>query len=266
MNYQNLHTHTTYCDGKLSAEEMVQAALRNGGGSLGFSEHSYVFFDEEYSMSLADIPLYIAEINALKEKYAGQIEIFLGIEQDIFTPSVPVGLDYVIGSIHHVEHEGGHITVDTSFEGLQQIRDEHFGGDIYAVAESYYSTIAEIAEKTEADIVGHFDLIAKQNNGGRLFDESHPRYIKSALAAMDRILASCKVFELSTGNMYRYKALTPYPSEFLLRELCKRGGEIILSSDSHDANSLYYKFDEMRELARSCGFKHIKRLTKDGFV
>ena len=41
MKYlQNLHTHTTYCDGKNTAEEMVQKAIELGFRSLGFSGHA----------------------------------------------------------------------------------------------------------------------------------------------------------------------------------------------------------------------------------
>ena len=39
------------------------------------------------------------------------------------------------------------------------------------------------------------------------------------------------------------------------RALAQRGGEIILSSDSHDGASLCYKFAEAAELAKACGFK-----------
>ena len=264
--YQNLHTHTTYCDGELSVEDMIQAAIQRGGASIGFSEHSYVPFDEEYSMSLEDIPSYISEVNALKEKYTGTIEIFLGLEMDYFTENIPGGLEFIIGAVHHVEKEGHHITVDGWAEHLAKINNKYFGGDYYAMVESYYATVAVMVEKTKADIVGHFDLIAKNNNNGCMFDETHPRYVKAALDAMDRVLASCKIFEVNTGAMFRRGNSNPYPSKQLLKELQKRGGEIILSSDSHTADSLYCKYDEMIELIKSCGFKYIKRLTKTGFI
>ena len=53
MKYlQNLHTHTTYCDGRNTAEEMVQKALSLGFTSIGFSGHSYMSFSPTYSMSV----------------------------------------------------------------------------------------------------------------------------------------------------------------------------------------------------------------------
>jgi len=142
----------------------------------------------------------------------------------------------------------------------------HFSGDYYEMTESYYETMAGLITKTGADIVGHFDLIAKNNDNGSMFDEMHPRYIRAALSAMEQILETCRIFEINTGAMYRKGKAEPYPSIFLLKELQKRGAEVILSSDSHDADSLYHKFDEMVELVKSCGFRYIKRLTKDGFV
>ena len=35
MRYSNFHTHTTFCDGKNTAEEMVRAAITAGCPALG---------------------------------------------------------------------------------------------------------------------------------------------------------------------------------------------------------------------------------------
>ena len=36
------HSHTYYCDGKNSPEEMVQSAVDNNFTALGFSGHAYI--------------------------------------------------------------------------------------------------------------------------------------------------------------------------------------------------------------------------------
>ena len=264
--YQNLHTHTTYCDGSLTPEAMIKAAIGKGLKSIGFSEHSYVAFDTYYSMSPDLTGEYVSEVRTLREKYKDSIEIFLGLEQDYLTGGAPDGLDFIIGTAHYVEKEGEFISIDSGAKHQNSMVGEHFGGDYYLLAEKYFSVMADIVRKTNADIVGHFDLAAKYNFGGRLFDETHPRYVRAALDAMDEILKDCKIFEVNTGAMFRFNKPDPYPSVFLLKELKKRGGEVILSSDSHDAESLCFKFYEMQELLKSCGFTSIKRLTKDGFI
>jgi len=245
---------------------MVIAAIQKGGGSIGFSEHSFVTFDPEYSMKLEDTPSYISEVNALKKKYKDSIDVYLGIEMDYFTEKTPDCMEYIIGTVHHVEKDGNYITIDGPAEHLHKMAAKYFDRDYYVMAESYYETVAKVVPKTGADIIGHFDLIAKNNVDGSMFDEMHPRYIDAAINAMEQVLKECRLFEINTGAMYRRGASAPYPAIHLLKELQKRGGEIILSSDSHAAESLYYKFDEMRELIKSCGFKYIKRLTYNGFI
>jgi histidinol-phosphatase (PHP family) len=201
----------------------------------------------------------------LKEKYGGEIELYFGIEQDYYSDGPPVGFDFVIGSVHYLKVGDKFVSVDDGPRSQKLAVDTFFGGDYYAFAEEYYATLADIA-KTGADIVGHFDIVTKYNFSGSLFDETHPRYIDAALGAMDEILKKNKLFEVNTGAMYRLGKPEQYPSTFLLRELRKRGGEVILSSDSHDAESICWKFDEMRELLVACGFKYAKRLTQNGFV
>ena len=263
---QNIHAHTVYCDGRLTVEEMVDAAIHKGCDSFGFSGHSYAPFDSNHCMSQENTQRYILEIKQLKLKYAEQIELFLGIEQEFHSVQMPEGFDFVIGAVHYIRKRDILVCVDGGEKAQKLECDVNYGGNYYAMAEDYFETIANVVGKTNADLIGHFDLITKYNFSGCQFDETHPRYVNAALAAMDEILKTCKLFEVNTGAMYRFGKPEPYPSAFLLKELCKRGGEAILSSDSHDAESICFKFDEMKELLKTCGFKYIKRLTKNGFV
>ena len=43
----NLHSHTTYCDGKESVESMIQAAIAKDFVRLGFSGHVFNDFRPE---------------------------------------------------------------------------------------------------------------------------------------------------------------------------------------------------------------------------
>ena len=56
----NFHTHTTYCDGKETAEQMVQAAIAKGFTRLGFSGHGFNDFrpedQEVWCMRPEDVP------------------------------------------------------------------------------------------------------------------------------------------------------------------------------------------------------------------
>ena len=82
----NVHTHTRYSDGRDSAEEMVQAALRLGFHTLGFSEHGPADYDGA-AMPADRAEEYRAEIARLKRAYAGQIDLLLGVEHDWLSPA-----------------------------------------------------------------------------------------------------------------------------------------------------------------------------------
>ena len=267
MAYSNFHNHTTYCDGKNTAEEMVLGAIERGYRAFGISEHSYttVPFDKG-NLTAESMPLYFTEMQKLREKYANKIEILIGIEQDALGGLPTTGADYVIGSTHFVCPNGEYRYVDDGTDGQIETVTSIYGGDWNAFAEEYFRLESQVALITNCNIVGHFDLINKNNAGDRLFDTAHPRYRAAAIDAMSELLKSCNVFEVNTGAMYRVGNTNPYPAPWLLRELLARGGEVILSGDSHNTESLGYKFPEMEELLRAVGFKHRKTLTRSGFV
>ena len=96
----NYHTHTTFCDGTASLEEMVLSAIDRGFKVIGFSGHSCTAYDGCYCMSLDGTRKYKDEIKRLRLKYAGKILILCGIEQDFGSDEPIDDYDYVIGSVH----------------------------------------------------------------------------------------------------------------------------------------------------------------------
>ena len=263
---QNLHTHTTLCDGKNAPEEMVRGALRLGMDALGFSGHAPLAGQEDWTMAAGDVPRYRGEVRRLQEAYAGRLEIFLGLEQDYFSPPPGGGWDYLIGSVHCVERAGRLLAVDYLPEDLKCSVSQYYGGDWYALAEDYYRLVGGVAERTGCQIVGHFDLLTKFNEGDRLFDTGHPRYVNAALAALDRLAGHGVIFEINTGAMSRGYRSAPYPAPALLRAMRQRDLPICITSDSHSAATLLHAFDAAEGLAWECGYREKMVLTRAGFV
>ncbi len=249
------HLHTSWCDGASTPAEMAEAALASGLDALGFSGHSYTFFDESWCMSPAGTAEYRREIEALREAYAGKLEILCGVEQDYYSLESTAGYDYVIGSVHYVWGGGAFLPVDESPEHLRAGAEKAFGGDIYAFAEAYFDTVSRITEIPGCRVVGHFDLIAKFNEQEPLFDEGHPRYIAAWQAAAEKLLNSGLPFELNTGAIARGYRSVPYPAPPILRYLAERGARFLLSSDSHRPETLCFGFDRWRRELLSLGGK-----------
>lgn len=243
----DLHTHTNYCDGKNTPEEMLLSAIEKGLTTYGFSEHGYTAFDLSYCLTPKKTELYKAEIKALKEKYKDKIEIRLGIELDAFSDHDTSDYDYVIGSCHYVTKNGVYRTIDEKESELEAICNEWYGGDYYAFAEDYFKGVASLASK-KIDIVGHFDLITKFNEGGKHFDTSHPRYLVAAKSAIDALLPLGVPFEINTGAISRGYRTEPYPAKNLIDYIREKGGTLILSSDTHSKDNIAFQFDRWEHL------------------
>ncbi len=254
MIKNDFHTHTSYCDGRSTAEEIVQAAVGKGMECIGFSGHALTSFDTEWCMSLDGMRRYVEEIQRLKEAYRDRIRIFLGAEWDYYSDGPRDSLEYTIGSVHYIEKDGVRKTVDESPEAFAGLVKEWYDGDYYAAAENYYASVGDVLSKTGADIVGHFDLITKFNEGGRLFDETHPRYREAWQQAADRLIPYGRPFEINTGAMSRGYRSTPYPSAEIMDYIASRGGKFILSSDSHHTSTLLYDFPAWEKYARERGY------------
>ena len=238
MERKDLHVHTTFSDGKNTPEEMVLAAIEAGLAVIGFSDHSHTAFDESWCMSVDSTAAYRAEIARLKAKYAGEICVLCGVEQDYYSELPPDGFDYVIGSVHYIKADGDYIPVDESAQIMHDAAQRFFGGDIYALIEKYYRTVADVVHKTGADIIGHFDLICKFNEQTPFFDEHHPRYVNAWQSAADALLQTEKPFEINSGAVLRGYKTVPYPSAEIQEFLCSRGAAFVDSSDSHNTAAL----------------------------
>lgn len=255
----DLHTHTVYCDGKNTPEEMVRAALDAGLECIGFSGHGYAPYDTDACMTREGEAAYRAEIAALREKYAGRIRILLGIERDYWSEEEPWPYDYVIGSVHYVKKDGAMLCVDNTPEVSQAGVDGYFGGDWYAFAEAYFATVADVVNRTRCQIIGHFDLIAKFNEKEPRFDPDHPRYVAAWRAALDRLLPSGVPFEINTGAISRLWRTEPYPDAAMRRYIMERGGRFVLSSDSHSDKTLCFGFERWKNLG-DCLIKSVDEL------
>ena len=258
---QNLHTHTQFCDGENTAEEMVQQAIDNGFKSLGFSSHGFVGSFSQYSLTEEKTKLYVEEITRLKKKYAGIIDIFMGLEFDYYTLDDAYKYDYTIGSVHYYKPNNDTVySLDIkSPEKLKQTIDNVFEGDPLKLAKKYYELVADLPNKFgKIDIVGHFDLLLKSNDGCNIIDTDNKVYRSYVKETLRALMGKVKVFEVNTGAIARGIKTVPYPQDWVLKEIKDLGGKIVLSSDCHVAKKMTFWFNEGVEFVKSCGFNELQ--------
>jgi len=257
VKWSDLHVHTTLSDGVHTMEDMVRRAAERGFCSIGFSDHSYTAFDLRYCMKPEQYEAYHREIRRLKAAYQGQIEIYAGLEYDGYTQLENRGdYDYLIGDCHYIQTADGFHSVDHAKDEQWAAIESCFGGDTMAYARAYFETYVERTRLNRPDILGHFDLCAKFG----FMPEESPAYRDLATQALLACLEVTSIVELNTGAIARQVRALPYPAPFLWNELKAHGGQVVLSSDAHRAETLGFYFAEAIELLKAAGFDHVVAL------
>ncbi len=253
MILSDLHVHTNFCDGKNSPEEMVVSAIKKGVKTLGLVVHAYTFFDDSYCVPKERIASFIDEMKFLKEKYKEQIKLLCGVEIDYFSDMDTHGFDYVIGSLHYFYKNGKYYSVDHAEKYFVENVENAFGGDYYSACENYFENLSGYAVRHNPDYIGHFDLVRKFNNGNKLFDENNSRYLKARNNALEKLIALNKPFEINVGGIARGYQDFPYPCQEVIELIKDKGGRFILTSDSHNVDSIGFQFDKWMKILKDKG-------------
>ena len=239
-NLTNYHSHSLYCDGRANMEDFIRFALSEGFTSYGFSSHAPLPFSTAWTMEWDAMDDYLAEFHRLKAKYAGQIELYIGLEIDYLNeesnPSVvrfrELPLDYRIGSVHLLYDDKGEIVdVDVTADKFCRVVDKHFNGDLVRVVHLYYDRLMRMVELGGFDIVGHADKMhynASAYHPG-LLDESW--YDALIQGYFDAIARKGYIVEINTKSYLELG--TFYPNERYFPVLLEKGIRVQVNSDSH---------------------------------
>lgn len=259
----NYHTHTSFCDGKNTPEEIVLYAIEKGFSSIGFSGHGYTPFDVRYCMK--DMTEYIKEITRLKDKYGKKIEIYCGVEEDAFSYVERENFDYIIGSSHYFYIQDKYYSIDSGYDYFKKCF-EMFNNNALKFSETYFSTFVSYIRERKPDIVGHFDIITKYDEVSPQIFLNNRKYFKIAEKYLKIAAETDLIFEINTGAMARGIRTAPYMEERLLYILKEKESKLILSSDSHSVDTLNAYFDDAKCLLKDIGFNYVYELCKGEFI
>lgn len=275
MKYiSNIHTHTTYCDGKNTIEENILMAINKGFISIGFSGHSHFDYDIS-SMSVANTIKYLEDIKKYKEVYKDKIEVYAGIEGDYYSnlskdTDIEMGLDYRIGSVHFIEDdEGNYYPIDNSEDKF--IYALNYFSDIKEIAKRYYNNIIKMIKTQKPDIIGHLDLIRKYNKNNKYFNV----YDKWHIDLIDNVLLAIKdynknnglmMIEINTGKVKEDNLKAYYPNDLTIKRILELDIPIIVNTDCHVADRLDNYYIDMIDILREVGFSSIKMLINNNFI
>ncbi|MDE5899217.1 MAG: histidinol-phosphatase [Treponemataceae bacterium] len=268
----NYHTHTAFCDGIGTPEEIAAAAAKKQFDILGFSSHSMHPFAGSWHIPPRAHADYAAAVRAVAETYRGQLDILCGFEADyipgICRPSMDdyaaFRPDYLIGSVHYIVARDGHFCADDPAEGVAEGIRRHFRGDARAAVCTYFSLQREMLAGGGFAIWGHPDLIRIRNAALRLFNESDSWYRNELKATARAARKAGVIAEINTGAINRGAMDDVYPSADFLQMLHAEGVPVTVNSDAHAADQLDGAFCRAFRAAEAAGYRETAYLAADG--
>jgi histidinol-phosphatase (PHP family) len=265
-----LHTHTLFCDGHDDVETCCRRAWEKGLVSLGFSAHAPIAqktgIFSDWHLPDDRLQEYLDTVREARRRWRGKLRVYLGLEADYIGGLTgpadrdyrDLGLDYLIGSVHYlIPPRSAPFTVDGSREELDRGLQEGFGGSGEALMHCYWDQVAAMIRAGGFDILGHADLIKKNNrpSGAAFFDPRDPGCLRrtAEIAALAGE-APCLVVEVNTGGLNRGKTDETYPSPAMLRLFRQNGVPALISADAHRAQDLDGHYGEALAVMRQAGY------------
>ncbi len=248
FDYHSHHQRCGHAAGEMA--DYIEAAKALGLAEFGVSDHCPPFFFEgddptpQTSMAKSELPGYVAEATALKERYAGQIAVKVGIEADFVEGWEEAyrdvlaahPFDYVLGSVHWVG--GSHIFDRTRWE-----RE-----DAQATYTDYYRLVTLAARSGLFDILSH--LTAIEAYGPPLGDALARRLYPPLVEA---VAAAGMAVEVNTSGFRKMGGEDPFPNRRMLRLLAGAGVPLTFGSDAHRPDEVGYARGRVEVLLRDLG-------------
>lgn len=264
MNLTNYHSHTLYCDGRAGMEDFIRFAVSQGFSSYGISSHAPLPFPTHWTMEWDRMDDYLSEFRRMKEKYATDIELAIGLEIDYLNeesnPSVKcfqeLPLDYRIGSVHLLSDSKGEVVdIDVSADIFRGIVDKHFDGDLDKVVRLYYDRLLRMVELGGFDILGHADKMHFNAAAYRPDLLEEPWYDDLIRNYFAEVVRKGYIVEINTKAL---KTLgTFYPNERYFPLLKELGARVQVNSDSHFPERINSGRPEALGALKQAGFQTV---------
>jgi histidinol-phosphatase (PHP family) len=119
---------------------------------------------------------------------------------------------------------------------------------------AYWDAVMEMIALGGFDILGHLDLVRKNNQQGRWFDTDNADYLRRIEEIASAVSSAGIVVEANTGGINRGYVTDTYPSLSVLRLLCQYKIPVMISADAHRACDLDGHYPQARQLLLDAGY------------
>lgn len=195
-------------------------------------------------------------------------------------------IDYLIGSVHHVNSipiDFDKVTFEQALDSFRQKDDKEVDAEIQQrrahlrLIIRYLDLQMELLNHFQPEIIGHFDLC-------RLYEPDMPMTVSDSSTEADAVCLSLLQsvddrvqrnikYICSYGGLIEINSAstrkgwkTPYPGQDILDVIISLGGKLCLSDDAHSHEQVGLNYHKAKEYLERNGVKSIWKLQKASSV
>ncbi len=256
-----------FCDhARDTLAEIVAAYHAAGFECVGLTEHMPPLSDEwlypdEVELGRTAVWMqerfarYVAEARRLEREYAGRMRILVGMESEWYPGCgewvgelrARLGLDYVVGSVHHVGGE----CFDVSKTAYELVARE--AGGLVPMYAAYFDAQLSMMQELRPAVVGHFDLI-------RLHDPDYPATLaepdvwRRVMRNLECVRAMGLILDVNARALLKGQA-EPYVCSLILDAAAGMDIPMAYGDDSHGVADVSCRVGEVETMLVARGLK-----------
>jgi histidinol-phosphatase (PHP family) len=242
------HCHTPLCKHAIGMpDEYAEAALERNFKGITFTCHCPLpdGFSANVRMDPEQFDDYVAMIAATREKFAGRLDVRIGLESDFYPGVEPwltdlharVPLSHILGSIHYQ---------------VMDYRRLFYTGEVFSYQRLYYEHLAQSAESGLFDTLAHPDLIKNESPADWDFEQMRPYVARS----LDRIAATGVAMEINTSGVKKaLPEMNPSPAQLVMMR--ERGIPVVIGADAHVPQRVGDGYVFALNLLRDSGYENV---------
>lgn len=232
-----------------SLDAIIATYIAKGYVWVGLTEHmppvsdDYLYPEEravglDTTKMLERFERYVNTARSLQRKHANELDIIVAMEVETYPGSVELAkklitkynLDYVVGSIHHVN------AIPIDYSQAEYARAAAMAGGLSQLYCRYFDEQYEMLTELNPAAVGHFDLI-------RIFDGAYAERIRKpevwqrVIRNLEYISDQGLILDINLRALFK-GAPDPYPCKPILRQIAEMGLNVAPGDDSHGVASV----------------------------
>lgn len=252
----DMHVHTSFSqDSSATMEGMVEQAISMGMDMICITDHLDWDFPEKDLIFDFDVDEYQKKIERMQKKYAGKIEIRMGVELGMqphlgdryqaLLDRYP--FDFVLGSLHLLQNRDPYYK--DAFKGLT---------DEKAYKEYFDNTLLNVKKFHGFDSLAHLDYIVRY--GKEKGKNYHvPEYMDVIDEILKELINHGKALEVNSAGLRKGLGF-PNPHMDVIRRFKELGGEMVtVGADAHKPLHMGFGFEKVESILLDSGFQYYVR-------